>query len=149
MRYDSSPQVSKAIGIFLGTFGAIFLYFSIAIATGIGAFVLLVLGLLGILLAVAAVKAKYSVTVNLQDAEIEKRFHTVLLNRVNRYPIADYRGVGIGVGGRGGSGAPTTVYFVQMLGPKNLQITAATGDRDRTYDEAKKLSEHISLPLAD
>ena len=149
MRYDSSPQTSKAIGILFGTVATVFLYFALVVAAGIAAFVLLLISFLGILLTLAAVTARYSVIVNLQDARIEKRFHTLFFNRSTNFPLSKYRGVGIGTGGRGGDGAPTIVYFVQLLGPRNLQITSASGDRDKTCEEARALSAHIDLPLID
>ena len=145
MRYESSPQISKALCILFSTIGIVFLYFSVAVATGFGAFIVLLISVLGFVIAIAALKAKYSVTVNLQNSEIEKRFRTLLINWVRRYPIADYTAVGVGY--VSGSVEQNGVYFVQLMGRRVLKIRFGTMDEAKVHRDAKALSEYISLPF--
>ncbi len=147
MQFDSSPQVSKAGAILFATFAIVFLYFALFVAIGIAAFLLLLIAIFAILLSVGAALARFSVRINSDKAQVEKRFSTLFIDRSTRFPFADYRGVRVATGGRGGVGAPTVVYFVQMVGNRNLQVTSASGDLERAQREARELADATGLPL--
>ena len=147
MQFESSPQTAKAIAIFFASVAFVLLYFVIAVASGAGAVILFLLTVLFSLASYAALNAKYSVTFDSQGSQVEKRFEAIVPILSNQYPVSNFSGVGIGVGGRGGIGAPTAVYFLQLTGRQNLKVSLTSGSRDQTIIEARALADFLRLPL--
>ena len=147
MRYQSKPETSKGIAIFTGTFGGILLYFAGFVATGLGAIVLFVLGLVLLIATVIAASAKYAITLDRDSRLITKAFNAVLANHESTYPVADFQSVSVDSGGRGAFGEGLVVYSAVLNGAITLRISPWTDDRNAAEAQARRISEYLDLPL--
>ncbi|MEM7467864.1 MAG: hypothetical protein AAF387_13405 [Pseudomonadota bacterium] len=147
MHYESKPETSKAIAIFTGTFGGILLYFGGFVASGLGALVLIVLGITLLLLTIVAATVRYSVSIDIDSGKAIKAFSSKIFNQRWEYHLNEFKTVGISAGGRGAFGEPLVVYCVELSGSKTLRLTAWNSDKQAVESEAQKVSEYLGLPV--
>lgn len=48
---------------------------------------------------------------------------------------------------RSRGGRISASYFVQLLGPRNLNMPGMSGDRDGVQSAARELGDYLSLPV--
>ena len=147
MRYQSKPETSKGIAIFTATFGCILLYFAGFVASGFGAFVLLLFGIALLVATLLAATASYSVTLDRDAGQIIKEFRTVMFARQSSHQTGAFQSVSIGAGGRGAFGENIVVYSAQLNGASTLRITPWTVDRSAAQEQARIISEYLNIPL--
>ena len=147
MEFKSSPQIGKAIAIFLGATTFVMLYFTTKMPDGMGGIFFMLAVLPGFLGTAAALTARYVIVFDKHQGQVIKRFQIFSYKRENTWRLADFTGIGIGIGGRGGTPSPTTVYFLQLLGRENLKVSMVSDDLEYMRREAKKLGDFIGLTI--
>jgi len=110
------------------------------------------LGLVSIgllLVAAAAATYKHRVFIDRQRETIDTVRRLLLWTFSRVYRVADFDGVGITMGGGGSNGRQHSVYFVQLLGSRNVSIPGTTSSLAEARSKAHRIGEFLSIPVDD
>ncbi len=147
--FRSDRRIAILAGVVLAFMGLFQLTMSIAFtADGAPAF----LGVLGaVLLILSAVAFTYrsAVRIDRQTGRVVRTRRALIWTQVRDFPLADFQGVGVGMATRSRGGGSSASYFVQLLGPRNLNMPGMSGDREGIRSAARELGEYLSLPVED
>ncbi len=147
MEFRSPETMGKAIAILLSAMSLISLYIVFQ-APGAAAFMFFLMFTMPCIIGIfAALSANTRVSIDNATGSVEKSFRVLGFKHEQHYSLANFNGVGIGIAGRGGMGASTTVYFVQLLGVENLKVSNMDADLASVRSDARKLAEYASLGL--
>ena len=79
---------------------------------------------------------------------VERAIRAFLWKKIQYFSIADFERIGITKGSRGGRySGPTTIYFVQLLGRKNVSIPGSSPDLGTVLSRAHQISRFVNLPI--
>jgi hypothetical protein len=147
LEFRSNRLVKVAVGLATG-FMALFNFAMFAAAGDQAGF----LGLIGIPLAVVSVAAfgyHSAVRIDPRTGRIEKEFGLYAWAAASLYELSDFESVGLATGGRrSASGGSSTVYIVQLVGPRqNLSLPGAGSSRADALARAEEVADATGLRL--
>ena len=147
MEFHLDKQWPNAAGFVLGLSGAAWLFFSIADEDA--SLFLGVLGLLFFILSVICFRFRKIIRMDKQAGNIEKIVSTLFWKKTQCYSLTDFTGVGIGMAGGGGEHSfkvkTRTRYFVQLLGPTNLNLPGNSSNKEAIISLAEQVGGYLDL----
>jgi len=148
MEFSPDPRLQRAAGVIAGAIALTSLLMCVTVAEGGGTLFLALLAAALALVAGAAFSARHTVRVDVGKAAVHVALGTLNLDWSRRYPLGDFRAVGIVSGGRSSaSGGATAVYWVQLIGKRNLKLPGGSSDRREIVSVAREVAEFAALPL--
>jgi hypothetical protein len=146
MEFHLSRELPKAAGFATGLSGVALLFFAIAFAHEGAPALLGVVGALLLLLSIVCFTFKKVVRMDKRTGKIETILSMFLWRQTQRYSVSDFAQVGIGMGGNDYI-KTSTRYFVQLLGPTNLNIPGTSSNKEAIVALAGEVGDYLDLPV--
>lgn len=147
--FRSDWRIATLAGVVLACIGLFQLAMSIAFAADGAPAFLGVLGAALLILSAVAFTYRSAVRIDRQTGRVVRTRRALIWTHVRDFPLADFQGVGVGMATRSRGGRSSASYFVQLLGPRNLNMPGMSGDRGGVRSAARELGEYLRLPVDD
>jgi hypothetical protein len=145
--FRSDWKIATLVGVVLAFMGLFQLTMSIVFAADGAPALLGVVGAVLLVLSAAAFTYRSSVRIDRQTGRALRTRRALIWTQVRDFPLADFQGVGVGMATRSRGGRTSASYFVQLLGPRNLNMPGMSGDRGDVQSAARELGDYLSLPV--
>jgi hypothetical protein len=147
IEFRSNKLIGIATGLVIGIIGSFMLLFLMFADEGVP-FYLGPLGIIFIILSIAAFTFRKVVRIDKERILVERAIKAFFWKKIQLFPIKDFDGVGITTGSRSSKySGPKIVYFVQLLGRKNVSIPGSSTNLDRVLSRAKQIAGFVHLPI--
>lgn len=150
LEFRLSREIPQATGFVLGLGGATLQFFSIAFHSEGAPIWLSPAGLLLLFLSVISFTFRKIVRIDKRTGKIEKCLSCLLWRKTQLYSISEFTGIGIGMAGTSSATFDIrgkSVYFLQLLGARNLSIPGMTNNKEAMISLAEQVGEYLNLPV--
>ena len=148
MEFKSNRLFGIAAGLITGFIGAFNLLFFLTLRDQGAPLFLGLLGIIFIIVSIAAFTFRKLVRIDKERILVERAVGALFWKKIELFPIEDFNGIGITKGSRSGKhSGPTTIYFVQLLGRKNVSIPGSSPDLGAILSRARQISGFVNLPI--
>lgn len=149
MEFRSDRSKTVLIGVVTGFIGICCLVmFALSAAYHKTAWPLILVGVFLIPVSIAVITYSSFATIDAQKKLVEKTIRTLFWKKTWIFSVSDFSGVGISTASGGSpQGRPKILYFIQMIGLKNLSIPGYYYNKDKALTEARNISKFLNLPL--
>jgi hypothetical protein len=148
MEFRSNRLVGIAVGLITGFIGVFNLLFFLTLADQGAPLFLGLLGIIFVMISIAAFTFRKLVRIDKERILVERAIGALLWKQIQFFPIEDFNGIGITKGSRSNKySGPTTIYFVQLLGRKNVSIPGSSPDLGTILSRARQISGFVNLPI--
>ena len=147
MEFRSNRLIGIAVGLITGIIGVFLLSFLI-LANQEAPFYLGPLGIMFTIISAAAFTFRKLVRIDKEQISVERAIGAFFWKKMQLLPIKDFEGVGITKGSSSSKySGPKTVYFVQLLGRKNVSIPGSSPNLGSILSKARQISGFANLPI--
>jgi len=148
MEFKSNRLVGIAVGVIAGFIGVFNLLFFLTLGDQGAPFFLGLLGIIFIIVSIVAFTFRKLVRIDKERILVERAIRALFWKKIELFGIEEFNGIGITKGSRGHKySGPTTIYFVQLLGRKNVSIPGSSGDLGAILSRARQISGFVNLPI--
>lgn len=148
MEFRSNKLIGIAVGLITGFIGVFNLLLFVMFSDQGAPFFLGLLGVIFIIISIAAFTFRKIVRIDKERVLVERAIRAFFWKKVQLIPIEDFNGIGITTGSRSTKySRPTTIYFVQLLGRKNVSIPDSSPDLGTVLSTARQISGFVNLPI--
>jgi len=147
MEFRSNKLVGIAAGLVTAIIGG-FLLFFVTFADQGAPFYLGPLGIVFIIISIVAFTFRKVVRIDKEQILVERAIRAFFWKKIQPFAIKDFEGIGITTGSRSNKhSGPKIIYFVQLLGRKNVSIPGSSPDLGTVLSRARQISTFANLPL--
>ena len=148
MEFRSNKLICIAAGVITGFIGVFNLMLYVTFSDQGAPSFLGVLGGIFIIISITAFTFRKIVRIEKEGVLVERAIGAFFWKKVQLIPVGDFNGIGITTGSRSTTySGPTTIYFVQLLGRKNISIPGSSPDLDTVLSTARQISGFMNLPI--
>ena len=149
LEFHLSRELPNAGAFVLTLLGAGFVFFSTVSAPELSPFILLGLSMVCFFLAAIFFTFRSVVRMDNRRGTIEKTISTFVWKKYRKYAVAEFTGVGIGMGGGSNSANVTSSgrYFVQLLGRTIVNIPGSSSNKGAIIELAERVGGYLNLPV--
>lgn len=148
MEFRSNKLICIAAGLVTGIIGVFNLMLFVMFSDQGAPFFLGVLGVVFIIISIAAFTFRKVVRIDKDVILVERAINAFFWKKVQLFPVKAFNGIGITTGSRSNKySGPKTIYFVQLLGRKNVSIPGSSPDLGTVLSTARQISGFVNLPI--
>ena len=148
MEFRSNKLICIAAGVITGFIGIFNVMLYLTFSDQGAPLFLGVLGVVFILISIAAFTFRKIVRIDKEAVLVERAIGAFFWKKVQLIPIKDFNEIGITTGSRSNKySGPTTIYFIQLLGRKNVSIPGSSPDLGTVLSTARQISGFVNLPI--
>lgn len=148
MEFTSNRLIGIAVGLIAGFIGIFNLLFFLTLSDQGAPFFLGLLGIIFIIISIVAFTFRKLVRIDKERIRVERAIRAFFWKKTELFPIEDFNGIGITKGSRGHKNSgPTTIYFVHLLGKKNVSIPGSSPNLGAILSRARQISRFVNLPI--
>jgi hypothetical protein len=148
MEFKSERLTAFMVGLIAGFIGVFNLLLVVMFRDEGAPLFLGVLGMFLILVSGVAFTFRKLVRIGTEGIEVERAIKALFWKRKEYFRVEDFEKIGITTATRGDIGSgPTTLYFVQLLGRKNVSIPGSSHNFSEILATARRISGFVNLPI--
>ena len=143
MQFRSDRSTSVVAGAIVGFMALCNLLMAAAFAADHGPNLFLsLLGVLLIFISIAAITYTNVATIDKETNQVKKTTRTLFWTKTWIFRVSDFTGVGIAI-----AGGTAARYFVQLLGPKIMNLPGCCINRQEGLEKARRIARFLNLPV--
>lgn len=150
MEFTSNKLVGIAVGLVTGIIGifSLFLFLAFVNQNKNTPLFLGLVGIVFIIISPAAFTFRKLVKIDKERIHVERVIKAFFWNKKQSFPVEDLDGVSITTGSSSNKySGPKIIYFVQLLGRKNVSIPGSSQNLDTVLSKARQISGFLNLPI--